>query len=132
MAEKKVAGKVKLSDPYRLADGLYGVGNGLYLRKRGEAASWYFRFTENGRRREIGLGSAYALTPTAAKRKALKMRADIAEGRFPGHDQSQKIVPTFGSVWEKAVDHFAVLKSWRSEHTEEKWRSSIRIYMLPA
>lgn len=132
MAGKRVAGKIKLSEPDQLADGLYGAGNGLYLRKRGAAASWYFRFTENGKRREIGLGSASALTPTAAKRIAVKLRADIAEGKFPGHDQPQKIVPAFGSVWEKAVDHFADLKAWRSEHTEEKWRSSIRIYMLPS
>lgn len=131
MAEKRVAQKLKLSDPEQLEDGLYSVGNGLYLRKRGAAASWYFRYTENGRRREIGLGSASRLMPTAAKRMAVKLRADIAEGKFPGHEQQKKIVPTFGEVWERAVDHFGTLKAWRSSYTDEKWRSSIRLYMLP-
>ena len=45
--------------------------------------SWVQRLTVNGRRRDIGLGSAYKVTPAEARKAASRNKAAIRAGRNP-------------------------------------------------
>ena len=71
------------------APGLYADGGGLYLQvtssKEGAPRrSWLFRFTSpDGRRREMGLGSASLIDLAAAREQALAARKRVADGVDP-------------------------------------------------
>lgn len=58
--------------------GLYGDGDGMYLRVRsGGARYWALRITMQGTRRELGLGPYPALSLADAREKARQWRRDI-------------------------------------------------------
>ena len=60
------------------SDGDLTDGGGLLLRKRGDSASWVFRYTAaSGRRREMGLGVAQ-LGGTAQAGDSVKLARDLA------------------------------------------------------
>ena len=64
--------------------GKYGDGGGLWLVcKEGGNASWVFRYTLDGRRREMGLGSVAAVGLAEARRIAGEHRYTLAEGNDP-------------------------------------------------
>jgi hypothetical protein len=47
---------------------------GLYLQVTGGARSWIYRYTLNGRSREMGLGSLNAVTLSEARARAAEAR----------------------------------------------------------
>jgi hypothetical protein len=60
--------------------GLLADGDGLYLQVKGTGArSWVFRFTLDGRTREMGLGSLKGVGLAAARAKAVQCRALLAD-----------------------------------------------------
>src|SRR5690349_1463445 len=64
--------------------GLYADGGGLYLQvSPGGAKSWIFRFQRQGRRRDMGLGSASVFALADAREKAARARRLVAEGQDP-------------------------------------------------
>lgn len=63
-----------------LPDGLHSDGANLYLRKRGTAMSWVFRYMKNKRVRELGLGSVRDLSLADARKKAADLRKKIMDG----------------------------------------------------
>jgi hypothetical protein len=59
-------------------------GGGLYLQvTKGGGRSWIFRYQLNGRRREMGLGSAADLSVTQARAVAEDFKALTKKGRDP-------------------------------------------------
>jgi hypothetical protein len=59
---------INLSEP-----GLYGDGNGLYLRvEKSGAKRWVQRITIGGKRRDLGLGSTSVVTLEEARANAIK------------------------------------------------------------
>jgi hypothetical protein len=61
--------------------GRHGDGGGLYLNVgKGGARRWVFLFRWNGRLREMGLGSAKAVTLARAREKAAEARSLVSEG----------------------------------------------------
>jgi integrase len=72
----------------KLAPGLYGDGNNLFLSVRPSGSrSWVFRYRERGgeRIREMGLGTAGpdGISLQAARDLAVALRADLRAGRDP-------------------------------------------------
>ena len=60
--------------------GNYGDGNGLFLKvSRTGGASWLLRVQHDGKRRDIGLGSAKLVTLAAARAKAAEARKATRE-----------------------------------------------------
>jgi len=88
---KKAAGltaaKVRTAKP-----GRYGDGSGLYLLVRGpEARFWLFRYTREGKMREMGLGSASGPSGVSladARIKARRLHDAVREGRDPLADRA--------------------------------------------
>jgi len=78
--------------------GKYEDGGGLRLVvSPSEARKWVFRFTINGRRREMGLGSFPDVSLAEAREKAAKCRKLVKEGVDPieARRKEQVKVPTF-------------------------------------
>src|SRR3546814_9585730 len=68
-----VAVKAALANP-----GTYQDGDGLFLKVgKSGAASWLVRLQQDGKRRDIGLGSAKLLTLAQAREKAGQLRKAI-------------------------------------------------------
>ncbi len=64
--------------------GTYGDGGGLWLLvQEGGSASWLYRFTLDGRRRVMGLGSLAAVGLADARALAAGHRATVAQGGDP-------------------------------------------------
>jgi hypothetical protein len=98
---KTVAGK--------LAPGRHADGGGLYLVvDNAGARRWVFLYSLGGRRREMGLGPAAAVTLAKARDKARAAREKVAAGIDPIDDRERPTVPverpTFGAV---AIDYMA-------------------------
>ena len=81
-AEGLTAAKVRTAKP-----GRYGDGGGLYLLVRGlQARFWLFRYTSDGKMREMGLGPASGPSVVSladARLKARKLHDMVREGFDP-------------------------------------------------
>lgn len=64
--------------------GYYGDGAGLYLQvSKSLTKSWIFRFTLNGKQREMGLGALHTITLAEAREKAKACRSKLLDGIDP-------------------------------------------------
>jgi integrase len=127
--------------------GRYGDGAGLYLLVRSrEAKFWLFRYTRQGKMREMGLGPAVGRTAVSlseARTKARQLHAAVREGKDPlAEREAEKAkaradaakalagAMTFGEVADMFIaTHEA---SWRNPRHCQQWRQTLRDYVLPA
>jgi integrase len=115
-----------LSKPGRHAD-----GDGLYLVIGNTGAqSWVCRVQKNGKRRDIGLGSAKKVTLAGAREKASRVRSQMEAGIDPVHERLKEAgIPTFR---EAAAKVFAENnKSWRNAKHRAQWLSTLSTYVFP-
>jgi integrase len=127
--------------------GRYGDGAGLYLLVRSrEAKFWLFRYTRNGKMREMGLGPAKGRTAVPliqARAKARQLHAVVREGRDPLAERASEKAKaqadaakakvdaiTFGEVAAMYIDAHA--PGWRSAKHQQQWHNTMRAYVLPA
>ena len=92
--------------------GRYGDGDGLYLLvSRAGARSWVCRVQKDGKRRDIGLGSAKKVSLALARERAAKVRTQVEVGLDPIAERRKEAgIPTFR---EAAAIVFAEnKKSW--------------------
>ena len=126
--------------------GRYGDGHGLYLLvKPSGSKSWVLRVQHNGRRRDIGLGTAItglidvdipiqkrsSLTLAQAREKARLARELAKAGMDPSvlwHPKEDS-APSFKKV--AAEYHRQVSKGWRNGKHTEQWLTTLRIYAFP-
>jgi hypothetical protein len=76
--------------------GMYADGAGLYLQVTSEGAkSWIYRFSLNGKAREMGLGSLSAIGLADARAKAQECRrlGDVSGGTNPKPHSKEGMVP---------------------------------------
>ena len=126
--------------------GRYGDGDGLYLLVRSRASKfWIFRFTRQGRMREMGLGRAAgrnAVKLAQARAKARELHAIVREGRDPlGERDAQKAERAADAAKSKAAavtfDTVADMyvraheAAWRDPRHQRQWRSSLSRYVTP-
>ena len=124
---------VRVREPGRYGDGGRG-GHGLYLKVQiftngriGRA--WGQRVRINGRPTNLGLGSYPAVTLAEARRRAIKNRQDIEEGRDPRRARTAAAT-TFAAVAERVIRLHA--KAWKAgSYLPTAWRASFRTYAGP-
>jgi len=115
--------------------GRHSDGGGLYLNvtKTG-AKSWVFMWKRDGRRREMGLGSATGqgnvavVSLSLAREKADRVRRTLAEGSDPFIERSKSNATPFGEVADGFLD--AMESSWSNDKHRKQWRQTLTHYCL--
>lgn len=124
-----------------LKPGLNRFGRGLYVRVRGGARSWIFKYQFKGVRREIGLGSIEVISVSQAKSLAQRNHGLIAEGVDPKDFRDgmkeefaaggEPAGVLFGEFVVEAIAHVEYLRRWSSQAHARQWRTSIETYVTP-
>jgi integrase len=112
--------------------GDYRDGLGLLLRVEASGAKrWVLRTTINGRRRDIGLGSAREVTLREARDEATALRKLARSGQDPvAHRRKVKQEQvTFAQAAEKV--HAQNTGSWRNGKHVAQWITTLRTYAFP-
>lgn len=112
--------------------GRYGDGDGLYLvvNKSG-ARSWVVRCQKDGRRRDIGLGSAKKVSLALARERASQTRSQLEAGIDPVIQKRKAAgIPTFREA--AAIVYDEQRKSWRNAKHNYQWMQSLEAYAFPA
>lgn len=112
--------------------GRYGDGNGLFLLVgKGGAKSWMVRVQKDGRRRDIGLGSAVKVPLKLARERAASVREQIEAGIDPVAEWRRAAgIPTFREA--AALVHGEHKASWRNAKHRQQWLSTLEAYAFPA
>jgi len=111
--------------------GRFGDGDGLFLLvgKRG-GKSWIVRAQKDGRRRDIGLGSASKVSLKLARERAAQVRTQLEEGIDPVAERRKAAgVPTFREA-AKLV-HGEHKGGWKNAKHREQWLSTLEAYAFP-
>ncbi len=111
--------------------GTYSDGDGLFLKVSGKGArSWVLRAQKDGRRRDIGVGSAAKVTLAEARQLAAVARSQI-EARIDPVAERRKAagVPTFREL--AAMVHAENRSAWRNAKHGAQWLSTLETYAFP-
>ena len=112
--------------------GRYGDGDGLFLLvgKRG-GKSWMVRVQKNGRRRDIGLGSASKVPLKLARERAGEIREQIEAGIDPVAERQKAAgIPTFRKAAEQV--HAEHKSGWKNAKHKAQWLSTLENYAFSA
>lgn len=117
---------------YIKAPGRYWDGNGLYLVvDESGARRWLLRIYVQGRRRDIGLGSARLVPLVTARDIAIEMRRVARDGGDPLAERRKRrrIAPTFKEAATQV--HSETVASWKNARHSASWLSSLEAYAFP-
>ena len=78
-----ILNRIKKASIDLLPDGTHADGGNLYLRKKGSARSWVFRYRFHYKTFELGIGSAWTISIADARKKAGELRVQVANGECP-------------------------------------------------
>ena len=114
------------------APGRYGDGDGLFLLiGRTGSKSWMVRVQKDGRRRDIGLGSAAKVTLALARDRARTVRSQVEAGIDPVAERRKAAgIPTFRE--SAAIVHAEHKHGWKNGKHRAQWISSLDAYAFPA
>jgi hypothetical protein len=114
------------------AAGRYADGNGLYLVvDRSGARRWILRTVVQGRRRDIGLGSAQLVSLATARAAARDYRGVAREGGDPLAQirKARRPVPTFETAAK--IVHLEHAPTWKNEKHGAQWLNTLTQYAFP-
>jgi integrase len=116
--------------------GYYPDGGNLWLQvSKGAAKSWIFRFTLNGRAREMGLGSLDTFSLVEARGRAVDSRKQLDGGIDPIEARNALLQQrrledakalTFMQCAEKYIE--AHRKGWRNAKHAQQWQNTLKTY----
>jgi integrase len=112
--------------------GRYGDGEGLFLLVgRSGGKSWMVRVQKDGRRRDIGLGSAAKVSLKLARERASLARSQVEAGIDPVAERRKAAgVPTFREA--AALVHAEHKSGWKNGKHQAQWLSTLEAYAFPA
>lgn len=121
-----------------LPDGRYKIEPNFYLvvRNDGKSRNYVFRYTYQGKRRDMSLGSPDVKTLSVAKIEAVKCRAMVAEGIDPLQKRTTwrnetLEEPTFQEFAESVIDEIFELKMCKGNGRKIKQVSVLRRLVYP-
>lgn len=112
--------------------GRHGDGNGLYLVvSETGSRKWVLRIQVNGRRRDIGLGSASNIGLAEVREAAEDLRRAVRRGEDPLVEKrrSKAIIPTFSETAKQVHKEHA--PSWKNKKHASQWLTTLEQYILP-
>ncbi len=132
LTTKTVEKLVRDATPGATAD-----SGGLYLKIGPTGApSWQFRYSFDGRRRAMGLGSIAVVSLAKARERAAEARRLVADRVDPidrrKADESERRART--TTFDQAAEQFLATKlaEFRNEKNRAQWRSTLLEYASPA
>ncbi|MBE0703617.1 MAG: integrase arm-type DNA-binding domain-containing protein [Afipia sp.] len=115
--------------------GVYGDGDGLFLRvRKGGSKQWFFIWKRDGKRTEIGLGGygqgTAPVSLTLAREKAEAIRQKLARGDDP---RSEAKKPARVITFKDCMDGLLKAKSdeWTNDKHRAQWEMTLREYAKP-
>lgn len=111
--------------------GRYGDGDGLWLviGKRG-GKSWIVRVQKDGRRRDIGLGSASKVPLKLARERAIDVREKLERGIDPVAERAKAAgIPTFLEAIKTV--HTENAPNWKNPKHSAQWINTLETYAVP-
>ena len=113
------------------AAGRYGDGDGLFLLVgRGGGKSWLVRVQKDGKRRDIGLGSAAKVPLKLARERAVVVRSQVEAGIDPVAERRKAAgIPTFREA--ATLVHAEHKVGWKNGKHRDQWLSSLEAYAFP-
>jgi integrase len=123
-----VAVKAALANP-----GTYQDGDGLFLKVgKSGAASWLLRLQQDGKRRDIGLGSAKLLTLAEAREKAGQLRKAVKVEKRDVLAERKDEAAAKVTFREAARQYHAENEAgWKSAVYARQWLASLENYAFP-
>lgn len=124
-----------------LPEGLHGDDStrGLLLRVRGKYRLWLYRRQVNGKRYELGLGSAATVSLSKARTEASRLASLlpaefidlVAQRKMPAAPERE--IPTFHEACEKYADAQIKLGVWEDRHDKayRTFESRLRCHVWP-
>lgn len=120
--------------------GKYADGGGLYFVKTTESAKWIYRFSVNGKRREMGLGPFPTVSLAEARRERDRWAEELRAGRDPiterekqrqdASNEMNKTDPLFSELAQMIFE--AKQPGLRGDGERGRWFSPIKIHLLPS
>ncbi|MBM6577871.1 tyrosine-type recombinase/integrase [Microvirga sp. SRT01] len=114
-----------------LKPGFHSDGGNLYLKVDPSGARrWIVRLNVQGKRRDIGLGSAAVVSLLEAREQALQHRKAARVGEDPlAAKRRLQAIPSF----EEAANHYIEHRrgGWKSEKHRKQWSASLEKYAYP-
>jgi integrase len=119
--------------------GMYHDGGGLYLQVSAAGTkSWIYRFTLDGRPREMGLGPLNAISLAEARKRAAECRRMRLDGIDPiearsEHRSWKKLEAARGMTFDACAAAYldAHNDGWRNAKHREQWRNTLSSYAGP-
>ena len=113
--------------------GTYGDGDGLFLKvSRTGGASWLLRVQHDGKRRDIGLGSAKLVTLAAARAKAAEARKATREDGRDLVTEKRKAKAESITFREAAKTYHETHKNqWANAKHADQWINTMEAYAFP-
>ena len=115
------------------APGTYQDGDGLFLKVSGKgAASWKLRVQHDGKRRDIGIGSAKLVTLAMAREKARELRVAVKVDRRDILAERKDASAAKVTFREAAIQYHAENEgSWKSRTYARQWLAALENYAFP-
>lgn len=113
--------------------GTYGDGDGLFLKvSKSGGASWLLRVQHDGKRRDIGLGSAKLVTLAAARAKAAEARKATREDGRDLVAEKRKAKADSVTFKEAALAYHETHKNqWANAKHGDQWINTMEAYAFP-
>lgn len=123
--------QVEAAKKGRMPAGAHCDGGMLWLKVgNGGAASWTFRHTRDGRRREVGLGSLSLVSLAAARQKASALREQLGAGITPAAARLAKPVAVdFKVAAEKYLS--SKVAGFKNAKHRQQWGNTLATYAYP-
>ena len=116
----------------RAKPGRHGDGGGLYLVVSDTGArKWVLRIQKNGKRHDLGLGSANDVPLAEAREAAQDIRRAVRTGQSPlaMRQRAKQAIPTFREA--AALVHEEHKPSWKNPKHAAQWLSTLEAYAFP-
>jgi len=119
--------------------GVYADGEGLYLQVSSSSTkSWIFRFTLNGKTREMGLGPFPTISLAAARNAASEARKLSKQGTDPIEARRQlkaaaELEAAQAISFSDAANRYIETHrpSWRNDKHAAQWQNTLNTYAAP-
>jgi integrase len=112
--------------------GRHADGNGLYLEiSETGARHWVLRTVVDGKRRDIGLGSALLVPLVKAREEARRLRELARAGGDPllARRQARQAIPTFRKAAVEVHAHHS--QTFRNDKHAREWLASLEAHVFP-